>query len=61
MRGFLREWWLEIALTAVVAFAISLIAADHFAFTEACRQKGGTVWQREGRACLLPPYNRVEL
>ena len=61
VRRHLAEWWLLYALIAVFGALIGGIIYDNTSYTAACKDRGGLVWQRDGRACLLPPYNRVEM
>ena len=55
------EWWPVYVLVALVVVFIGFVIYDTTSFSAACEKRGGLVWQRDGRACLLPPYNRVEM
>lgn len=56
------EWGIVVGVVAIFAifFYVSAIRPVH-QFEEACEAAGGKVWERDGRACLLPPYNRLEI
>ncbi len=63
-RKWREEEWFLVAVVSVVALVwcfIGFLVYDVRSYNAACEAKGGLVWTRDGRACLLPPYNRVEL
>ena len=62
MKDFLHDM-LPLFLFLGLAFgAIYLLIYLPEAKLEArCMERGGLIWYRNGKACLLPPYNRLEI
>jgi len=56
-----QEFWGLYVIVAILLLFVGALIRESSGYESRCEARGGLVWQRDGRACLLPPYNRVEM